>query len=95
MATYLKVFWRHDFDEEPVALYSEIVGGLEIRKIELFSDGHADYADMSTSTGSTQLSESQMPTTSEIAIDPQFEVHEISGMEFEAAWESATNSRAD
>ncbi|MFD4193128.1 DUF6881 domain-containing protein [Amycolatopsis thermoflava] len=47
--------WHHDHPDEPVLLYSETGDGYESRKVDLFRDGRQDYADESTSIGTTFL----------------------------------------
>jgi hypothetical protein len=44
------VLWHHDRPDEPVALYSEIDSGFEVRKVEVHRDGRHEYADRSRST---------------------------------------------
>lgn len=83
----IDVVWHHDLPDEPVRLISEIdSAGLETRKIEVYVDGHADYADASQSTGGTILGDQPVPPNDEIAADPDFSVREISGDEFEVLW---------
>lgn len=89
MARYMKVKWIHELPSEPIWLYSEIVAGREVRKVEVFADGHADYADTDSSSGTTMLSETLMPTVEEIAMDEQFEPTEIDAVEFEEVWRQA------
>lgn len=89
MARYLRVFWHHEFDDEPVELLSEIENGREVRKVEVFRDGRAQYAGPLGSSGETMLSETLMPLPEEIAQDPQFSVEPITATEFDAEWQSA------
>jgi hypothetical protein len=35
MPRYQKVLWHYDLPDEPVALYSEIDSGFEVRKVEV------------------------------------------------------------
>lgn len=72
MRKYLRVAWRHDFDDEPVTLLSEIVDGEEVRKVEIYRDGHADFADTARATGSTSLSETLMPSFEELTEQDEF-----------------------
>jgi hypothetical protein len=88
---YQRVHWRHEFDDEPVVLYSEISDdGVETRKVEQYRDGRMDYADADHSTGSTLLSEKAMPELVEIASQPEFTPAAITPEEFEAVWGQAT-----
>jgi hypothetical protein len=72
MPRYQKVLWHHDRADEPVALYSEIASGFEVRKVEVYRDGRHDYADSSHSTGTTMLGEMLMPGVDEVNQDPEF-----------------------
>jgi hypothetical protein len=91
MPRYQKVLWRHDHPDEPVALYSEIDSGLEVRKVEVYRDGRHDYADRSRSTGTTVLGEMVMPGVDEINEDPEFSAAAIAAEEFERVWQRATH----
>jgi hypothetical protein len=93
MPRYLKVHWHHDFEDEPVLLYSEIDdSGAEARKIEVYRDGRYDHADESKATGTTQLSETVMPSLEEINDQREFSGVEISGDEFDSEWRHATRA---
>lgn len=63
---YQKVLWHHDLPGEPVAFYSEMSSGIEVRKVEIFRAARHDYADRSRSTGTTMLGEIPMPNVDEI-----------------------------
>jgi hypothetical protein len=89
MPRYQKVFWHHDFPDEPVVLYGEIDAGCEIRKVEVYRDGRQDYADSSRSTGTTLLSETLIPGVDEINEDPEFSAAAITAEEFEQVWRRA------
>ncbi|GAA1083672.1 hypothetical protein GCM10009676_04790 [Prauserella halophila] len=90
MRRYLRVAWIHDFDDEPVSLLSEILNGEEVRKVEIYRDGHADFADATRATGSTQLSETLMPSAEEISEQEEFIPEKIEAETFEAEWRVAT-----
>lgn len=95
MTRYLKVVWVHEFPDEPVVLFSEIADfGVETRKVELFRDGHSQFADESRSTGDTLLSEGPLPSIEEIADQSEFVVSVIEPDEFEEAWAQATREGA-
>jgi hypothetical protein len=82
---YLLVNWKHSFVDEPELLYNELdEQRWELRKVEVFSDGHRDCTDADKSTGSTRLV--PIPELSEIAADKQFEPIEITRYEFEEVW---------
>ena len=91
MARYQKVFWHHDFDEEPVLLYSEVDDdGMETRKVDVYRNERLDFADGSRSTGTTVLSEKTMPSLGDIKAQPMFEAEEITREDFETVWIRAT-----
>ena len=90
MNTYLKVHWKHQFDEEPVLLYSELDSDRwENRKVEIFEDGPMVPAASGVRSGKTRLGEVPLPSIAEIAADPQFEPIEITAEEFEEIWKRA------
>jgi uncharacterized protein DUF6881 len=89
---YVKVSWIHDFEDEPILLYSELdLSRHEIRKIEIYKDGSFGLASFNYEFGGTLLSSEPVPDTTEIGKDPQFIVHETSKEEFEAVWEEHVN----
>ncbi len=93
--TYLKVLWLHKFEDEPVELLSEVDHyGFEVRKVERFRHGGMSFAGPDGSSGSTQLSDTVMPSPAEIATDPQFQATTIDPSEFEKAWKTATLAAA-
>jgi hypothetical protein len=84
---YISVKWNHLLPDEPVLLYSELDDARwEVRKIEVFRDGHQGYASTAESGGSTRLGEMPIPWLAEIASDPQFEPIEITREQFEELW---------
>ncbi|MCW3466582.1 DUF6881 domain-containing protein [Chitinophaga nivalis] len=84
---YLKVSWQHQFDDEPVALYSEINAcRLENRKIELYPDGSFGLANTSFHFGGTVLCDTVMPMMEDICDDTQLVPEFISREEFELLW---------
>jgi hypothetical protein len=90
---YIKVLWRHSHPDEPVTLFSELdEESWETRKVEIYRNGRADYADSQHAVGSTMLGLEPVPPLSEIAKDPQFEPLEISHSEFEEIWKAATKA---
>ena len=95
MALYLRVHWHHDFADEPVLLLSEIIGGDEVRKVEIYADGRSDFADENRSTGTTQLSQLPMPTVDEIAAQDEFEPAVIDRATFEEAWQEALDQHGE
>lgn len=84
---YIKVKWIHSNADEPVLLYSELdKNRWETRKVEVFADGHCDYASFTESKGTSQLGEEPVPPLTQIASDSQFEPVEITEQEFEQLW---------
>ena len=84
---YLKVAWVHQWDDEPVVIYSEMDDRRqETRKIEVFRDGRIGYATSKIDYGGTLLSETPLPPLHSIAFDQQFKPHEITQQSFEQVW---------
>ncbi len=53
---YLRVQWLHSHPDEPVTLYSELDDeGWEVRKVEIFADGHIGFASKTEVVGSIEL----------------------------------------
>ncbi len=91
---YIQVEWKHSFPMEPVLLYSELDDNRwEVRKVEIFSDGHWGYADSAESFGGTRLGKEPLPPLDEIAADMQFSPTEISNEEFEQVWARRNDER--
>ncbi|EPV2501582.1 DUF6881 domain-containing protein [Enterobacter hormaechei] len=87
---YIKVYWNHSFDDEPVELYSEIDDSrYEVRKVEVFSTGDLIFSDESTPINITTLGELPLPSLSEINKDSQFKAIYIDAVEFENIWTKA------
>lgn len=87
---HLMIRWLHDFDDEPVLIYSEIdAEGYEIRKVEQYENGRLDVADAVTQTGSTVLAESPLPSLEAINAEVEFEGRAISQAEFDEIWRKA------
>lgn len=92
--TYIKVFWKHTYDDEPVLLYSELDENRdEIRKVEIYRDGMMGYACEDISINGSFLSECEIPELIVINEDTQFEGIEIQKDEFEMIWEKAVNRK--
>ncbi len=68
-------------------MYSELdENRWEVRKVEVFPDGHRGYAGAAESVGETRLGKEPIPPLAEIVADSQFEAVEISHEEFERVW---------
>jgi hypothetical protein len=92
MKKYLKVTWIHDFPNEPILLWSELDSDrYEIRKVEIFADGRAEWASEQSAAGGSILGELPVPSAEEIASDPQFLAQETIAEEFENAWSCAVS----
>jgi hypothetical protein len=88
---YLKVRWLHHLVEEPMVLYSELdESAYECRKVEVYRGGRHDYADQSTSTGTTMLGTVPVPEIAVIAAEDEFDPCLITRAEFERVWVRAT-----
>lgn len=94
---YIKVNWLHSYIDEPLTIYSELDDlHWELRKVEIFSEGRMGCASSLISSLGTNLSKEPIPAMEDIALDPQFEVFEISRDDFENIWQTALiNGRAD
>ncbi|WP_454194105.1 DUF6881 domain-containing protein [Nocardia sp. Marseille-Q1738] len=92
---YLKAQWHHDFDDEPVEMFSEIADdGFEVRKVEIFSDGHMDWADAGRGTGTTTISQMPIPTVDAIDAQVEYSAVEVDSREFETIWLRALQETA-
>lgn len=89
---YLEVRWDHSLPDEPVLIYSEIDDdGWEVRKVEQYASGRRDLAGPDILTGSTVLSETQLPRLAEINAQSEFGGRLITREEFEAVWADASH----
>jgi hypothetical protein len=90
MYTYLKVKWNHNFDDEPIYLYSELdYNRNEIRKVYIFRNGEIAFANENCSSDNIFLSVEPIPSNDEIALDNQFKPENISIDDFEKIWNTA------
>ncbi|WP_372457308.1 DUF6881 domain-containing protein [Streptomyces olivaceus] len=84
---YVRVAWRHDFADDPVLYLSELGDdGYEIRKVQFYRDGRAEWADESHETTTVGLSEIPFPALEEISSQPEFDAKLIDLKGFEQAW---------
>ncbi|MFD4960401.1 DUF6881 domain-containing protein [Microbacterium sp. NPDC058389] len=86
---YLRVGWTSGDPDEPVLLWSHVVDGWEVRKVDEYADGRLAWADADHATGSTMLGQAPMPSPEEIAVDPQFAVEVVNEATFELVWAQA------
>jgi hypothetical protein len=92
---FIKVKWTHSFPDEPALIYSELdENRWEVRKVEMFPDGHCGYASATESAGGTSLSLVPLPQLAEIAAEPEFEPAEIPRKEFDHVWTNRDGKRA-
>ncbi len=94
---YIKVQWKHDFEDEPVTLFCELgPDRYETRKIEVFRDGSMGFASEGQSYRS-RLGTCPVPSLQEIANDEygEFEPVETTLEEFVTIWEQALKVRSD
>ena len=85
--TYIRHRWDHDFDNDPVELWSELdEHRFELRKLEYFRDGTVGYADRTESSSRTQLGDQPVPGNAEILSTGEFEELEVSEASFEERW---------
>lgn len=91
--TYIRVRWTHSLPNTPVLLYSELDDQRwEVRKVEVYGDGHKGFASSAESAGDTGLGKEPIPPLTEIRSDPQFDPSEISKDEFEVVWVARNHS---
>ena len=81
--TYIKVQWIHDFEDEPILLYSELDSMRnEVRKVEVYKNNELGYA---------CFSKTEIPSLEDINLDVQFEACEIDKEYFESIWHKAVS----
>ena len=88
---YWKVYWHHDFPDEPVAIYSEIgADGHEVRRVEEFPGARVGWADGERGHGGSELADVAFGDIQEVAARPEFTAFLIHREEFQAVWWRAT-----
>tara|TARA_B100001094_G_scaffold333185_1_gene409343 strand:+ start:611 stop:916 length:306 start_codon:yes stop_codon:yes gene_type:complete len=84
---YLKVFWNHIFEDEPVLFYFEITEKrYETRRVEIFLDGSNGYASDKISSGKTEISYVKFDSVRVISESSECDAEYISQEEFEKLW---------
>jgi hypothetical protein len=84
---FIDVAWRHNFEDEPVRLVSELdARRYETRKLEFFSNGKIGFASATATSERTMLGVEPVPPLSEINSDPQFSAPDLSSASFEELW---------
>lgn len=92
--TYIKVYWKHNFPDEPILMFSELDDARnEIRKVEVYREDLLGYACESANKNGTLLSECELPELNVINKDMQFEGSEIEKEEFEKIWKKAIGEK--
>ncbi|MFJ6607067.1 DUF6881 domain-containing protein [Streptomyces lydicus] len=90
MMRYWKVIWHHDFEEEPVTLFSEIdEEGYETRKVQEYRDQRLLRTDGSDETAEIGLSEGPVGKFEDVAAQPEFSAFALTEGDFEAVWRAA------
>jgi hypothetical protein len=88
---YWKVDWLHDFETEPIRIYSEVGDdGYEIRKVQHYRDGRMLKADASHESRDIGLGEIPVGSIKDVASQPEFAASLITPEEFEKEWEIAS-----
>lgn len=94
--TYIKVQWIHDFEDEPILLYSELDSMRnEVRKVEVYKNNELGYACENKSVNGTFLSKTEIPSLEDINLDVQFDACEIDKEYFELIWHKLTNNEKE
>jgi hypothetical protein len=84
---YWKVYWHHDFPDEPVAIYSEIgPDDYESRRVEEFPGARLGWADAERDCGGSALAKVAFGDIAEVARQPEFTAFVIRREEFEGVW---------
>lgn len=82
----MRVRWRHDNPDCPIWLYSELDDdGWESRKVDVYADGHQDYAGPGEEHG-IGLGPEPIPPIEEMAPQAEFEPEAIDQAAFERVW---------
>jgi hypothetical protein len=92
--TYIRYRWDHNFEDDPVELWSELdEHRFELRKLEYFRDGSVGYADQLESSSRTQLGDQPVPHNAEIIAGGEFEELDVSEAAFEKRWKRRMKKR--
>ncbi|WP_345584275.1 DUF6881 domain-containing protein [Streptomyces prasinosporus] len=87
---YWRVEWHHDFDGEPVVLYSEIgPGRWETRRVQGYRAGRLLRADAEHEAGDVFLAEVPFGDIGDVAAQEEFSARVIDRREFEDVWRRA------
>lgn len=87
---YWKVLWHHDDPDDPVELYNEIgEDDYEVRKVELFRDGRAGWADQHEEAGGSGLGQIPCGPIEDVQAQDEFSAWHITKEAFEQVWAAA------
>ncbi|WP_081635457.1 DUF6881 domain-containing protein [Nocardia sp. BMG111209] len=87
---YIKVYWHHDFDDDPVMYFHEVGDDdWEIRRVQVYRDGRTEWADENHETDTAGTAEIPITSIAEIASQSEFDAEEITHNEFEREWSKA------
>lgn len=85
--TYVKIKWKHSNPDDPIMFYLQLdEHRWEVRRVEVYADGHRGFASKGKSIGGTGLGELPTQSLAEINADPVFEALEITQNQFEEEW---------
>lgn len=93
-ATYLKVHWLLESEEDPPVFFHEIADRWTTRVVELYDTGILRFAQHFGDSGGAALPD--QPWTEEnlgSEFDPEFHVIPITRKHFERVWRAATEAR--
>lgn len=78
---YVKIDWHHDCPEDPICYYMELdEEGYDVRRLELFADGHYEFWDKKTPFA---LSDCSCFPLEEISAQEEFSLDKLSKIQFE------------
>ena len=96
MTRFFSCVWSHASSDYPVFLASEIdADGYESRKVEIWFDGRAGWADKHSNSSGTILGDQPIPSLDEINESDEFSAHEITGESFEMIWNMRNQPKAE
>ncbi|MEU1277814.1 hypothetical protein [Streptomyces sp. NPDC005805] len=87
---YWRVEWIHEFESEPIVIFSEIDEvRYETRKVQQYRDRASLKSDEFHESSDIGLSEIRLESIDEVNQQPDFRARVISRSEFEVAWGEA------
>lgn len=86
---YMKGYWIHQFEDEPVLYFHEIdEDGYERRRVQFYQNGGFNQVSKELETDDEYLSPALIPSVEEINEDPQFRAEWINESSFEEIWDN-------